>query len=290
MRWLREPLLHFVVIGVALFALFYQVTDQEELSDNRIVISSADTDRIATLFKRKWQRLPTRKELDGLVEAKIREEILYREALAMGLIEDDIIVRRRMAQKMEFLFTDLADAAEPTDEELHRFLSANSEKFEVSARTSFVHVYFSVDKRGQNVETDARRLLAMLHTQRSLPDPARVGDPFMVGYSFAEQSDHHVMRLFGAEFAKALSSVEVGGWRGPIASGYGLHLVYVQERTKPRLPPLAEIRDAVLYELKVARRLKTEEAFRKTLRERYTVVVERPQEGPERVTSEDSPK
>jgi len=110
-RWLQEPLFHFLLIGAALFVLFFQVADPEAVSDNRIVISETDIDRMITLFERKFQRLPTRQELNGLVEAQIREEVLYREALAMGLDQDDTIVRRRMAQKVEFMFNDLVDAA-----------------------------------------------------------------------------------------------------------------------------------------------------------------------------------
>ncbi len=135
--------------------LFYQVADPEMVSDDRIVISAADVDRLITLFERKWQRLPTAKELDGLVEAAIREEVLYREALAMGLDEGDTIVRRRMAQKVEFLFNDLADAKAPTEEELQAFLHENPDKFTESARTSFTHIYLNGDKRGNGVEREA---------------------------------------------------------------------------------------------------------------------------------------
>jgi len=286
-RWLREPLLHFLVIGAVLFALFYQVADPEAVSDNRIVISEVDMDRMITLFERRWQRLPSQGEVNGLVEAEIREEILYREALAMGLNEDDTIVRRRMAQKMEFLFNDLADAAEPAEEELQQFLRENPARFMESRRTSLIHVYLSADKRGENAETDGQRLLATLSAGPDSLDPAAVGDPFMLGYSFENQSDHQLARLFGADFAQALVSVEIGSWRGPIASGYGLHLVFVRERTEPRLPRLAEIRDTVRYELLAARRREADQAFYKTLRDRYTVVVDSPQAG-QRVASVDS--
>ena len=230
------------------------------------MISQADTDRLITLFERKWQRLPTTLELDGLVEAEIREEILYREALTMGLDDDDTIVRGRMAQKVEFLFNDLADAAAPSDEELQAFLCKNPGKFTESARTSFAQVYLNVDKRGDGVETQARKLLTTLNAEQDSLGLETVGDPFMFGYAFKEQSEHQVARLFGHAFAKSLIEMEPGTWRGPLATGYGLHLVYVSERTEARLPPLAEIRDAVLYELLAARRLEANQAFYKNLR------------------------
>jgi hypothetical protein len=235
-------------MGAAIFALFYQVADPESVTENRIVVSEADIDRMITLFERKLQRLPTQQELNGLVEADIREQILYREALAMGLDEDDTIVRRRMAQKVEFMFNDLIDAADPTDAELQQFLDANPDKFREPARTSFVHVYLNADKHGDDIETDARQLLAALKTADNGLEPANTGEPFMFGYTFENQSEHQVERMFGQDFAESLATLTPGSWQGPIASGYGLHLVYIHDRTESWLPSLDDIRDSVLYE------------------------------------------
>jgi hypothetical protein len=275
-RWLHEPLLHFLLIGTAIFILFYQVGDPEAVAENRIVISEADIDRMITLYERKLQRLPTPQELNGLVEAEIREQILYREALAMGLDEDDTIVRRRMAQKVEFMFNDLIDSAEPTDAELQTFLDENSARFVEPARTSFVHIYLNADKRGEGIETDARELLAALNSGEGSLDPGTAGDPFMFGYEFDNQSAHQIGRTFGRDFVESLGSLTTGSWQGPITSGYGLHLVYIKERAESWLPPLAEIRDSVLYELLAARRKQANQAFYQSLRERYEVIVEQP--------------
>ena len=275
-RWLREPLLHFLIIGAGLFALYYQVANPEAVSENRIVISESDIDRMITLFERKLQRLPTQQELEGLVEAQIREEILYREALAMGLDQDDTIVRRRMAQKVEFMFNDLADAAEPTDAELQAFLDENPDKFIESARTSFVHVYLNADQRGDKVRTDAEQLLETIELTQDAIDAVSVGDAFMFGYEFENHSDHQVSRMFGKDFALSLAALTTGSWQGPIISGYGLHLVYVTDRSEAWLPPLAEIRDTVLYELLAERRQQANHAFYKSLRERYDVTIEQP--------------
>ena len=273
-RWLQEPLLHFLLIGAGLFVLFYQVADPEDVTDNRIVVSESDIERIITLFERKLQRLPTQQELNGLVEAEVREEILYREALAMGLDEDDTIVRRRMAQKVEFLFNDLVEAAEPTEEELRQYLDQYPEQFFEPERLSFVHVYFNADKRSDNTRADAQHVLSQLNAEQGGIDPASAGDTFMFGYAFADQSERQVARMFGTEFVSALASLETGSWQGPVVSAYGLHLVYIEERTQPRLPPLDEIRDTVLNELLAERRKQANQAFYKALRERYDVVVE----------------
>ena len=275
-HWLKDPLLHFLLIGAALFALFYQVADPAEVADNRIVITEADIDRMITLFERKLQRLPTQQELNGLIEAQIREEILYREALAMGLDQDDTIVRRRMAQKVEFMFNDLADAAEPSDDELQTFLDAHSDKFIEPVRTSFDHVYLNADKRGTNVEADAQQLLQALNSDQEQADPSSAGDPFMFGYAFANQSEHQISRMFGRDFAKSLAALAADSWQGPVASGYGLHLVYIKDRSDAWLPPLTEIRESVLYELLAERRQQANQAFYQALRERYDVIVEQP--------------
>lgn len=276
-RWLQEPLLHFVLIGAALFALFYQVADPESVADNRIVISEADIDRLITLYERKLQRLPTPQELNGLVEAQVREEVLYREALAMGLDQDDTIVRRRMAQKVEFMFNDLVDAADPTDEELEQFLRDHSDKFMESARTSFTHIYLNADKRDQTAEADAQQLLETLNSNQGVINPAATGDNFMFGYTFENQSDHQVSRIFGNEFTQSLANLKANTWQGPVVSGYGLHLVYITERKQAWLPPLSDIRDTVLFELLAERRKSANMQFYETLRERYDIIVEMPE-------------
>ena len=276
-RWLQEPLLHFVLIGAALFALFYQVADPESVADNRIVISEADIDRLITLYERKLQRLPTPQELNGLVEAQVREEVLYREALAMGLDQDDTIVRRRMAQKVEFMFNDLVDAADPTDEELEQFLRDHSDKFMESARTSFTHIYLNADKRDQTAEADAQQLLETLNSNQGVINPAATGDNFMFGYTFENQSDHQVSRKFGNDFTQSLANLKANTWQGPVVSGYGLHLVYITERKQAWLPPLSDIRDTVLFELLAERRKSANMQFYETLRERYDIIVEMPE-------------
>lgn len=280
-RWLQEPLLHFLLIGVALFLLFYQVADPEDVADNRIVISQADIERIITLYERKMQRLPTQAELNGLVEAEIREQILYREALAMGLDENDTIVRRRMAQKVEFLFNDLADVIEPADEELQEYLDAHPDKFSEPVRTSLVQVYFNADRRGGKVTADARQLLSELLAGQAAVESDDLGDPFMFGSGFDNQSDQQLARMFGSDFMRALENVEAGSWQGPIPSAYGLHLVNIKQRTEARLPALAEVRDSVLYEVLAERRQQANQSFYKALRERYQVIVEeqRPETG-----------
>ncbi len=283
-RWLKEPLLHFLLIGAGLFVLFFQVADPESLVDNRIRIGAADIERMTVLFERKWQRPPSPKEVDGLIEAQIREEVLYREALAMGLDEDDTIVRRRMGQKMEFLFKDVAEASEPSEAELQAFYEEHPDKFSAAGRTSFDHVYLSTDQRGGDAVTVARDLLPALNADSDGAAPATVGDRFMPGYRFDHQSDQQIARMFGHAFVQALATLEPDAWRGPLVSSYGVHLVHVRERTPEYLPPMADVRPMVLRELLTMRRREADQTFYQTLRDRYTVVVERPEGEAQRVT------
>ena len=162
-KLLREPLLHFLVIGAGLFFLFNQVGDPEIGTDDRIVITQANLDRLATVWLRRMGRPPTSQEREQQLDHYIRQQVLYREALAMGLDQDDVIVSRRLAQKMEYLFSDLSVIPKPSEAELSSFLSENPAKFTVPAHISFSQLYLDPNRRGQEVYADAQKLLTQLH-------------------------------------------------------------------------------------------------------------------------------
>jgi len=274
-RLIREPLLHFLLLGAGFFLLFYQVADPPEReSPDRIVVTRADTDRLVAQWQRQWQRPPTAEELDGLIESFIREEILYREALALGLDKDDVIIRRRLGQKLEFLFKDLAEQVEPKDEELERYLQQNAERYAVAGRFSFDHIYFNRDKRGAAAEKDARETRAQLNVQTGSIDSLNLGDSFLYQYHFEKQSPAQISRIFGQKFADQLPGLENGEWRGPIESGYGVHLVYVRERIQPGKPSLDDVRDKVRWDVIAEKRREIDTAFYRELRQRYDVRLE----------------
>ena len=179
------------------------------------------------------------------MEDHIREEILYREAIAMGLDRDDTIIRRRLRQKMEFLPQDLVEQAEPTEEELRTYLRENPDAFQVESRVTFQQIYLNRERRGAAVETEARRLLADLQSNGGPVEPLVLSDPILLPHDFQLLSVSEIARLFGQEFASRLSEIEPGGWSGPVTSGYGLHLVRVGERLPARMPELSEVRKAV---------------------------------------------
>ncbi len=274
-KWLREPLLHFILIGGAIFFLYGLLNDEVVVDDgNRIVITGADVDRLITLWEQKWQRLPTQIELEGLVEAQIHEEVLYREAMAMGLDQDDTIVRRRLAQKVEFISSELTSPAEPTEADLADYLAAHAEKFEVPGRISFVQIYLNTDRRGEHAQDDALLLLDQLRKPALHVDIMTAGDTFMLDQQHEQLTEHGVARLFGKTFASKLFALEAGGWKGPIASGYGLHLVRIGSKTNSSQPNLDAVRDRVRDEWLFQQRRAGDEVFYNELRKRYEITVE----------------
>ena len=216
-KLLREPLLHFLVIGAGLFILFNQVGDLEVEADNRIVITQTDLDRLAAVWLRRMGRPPTSQERERQLDHYIREQVLYREALAMGLDQNDIIVRRRLAQKMEYLFNDLSLIPEPTEAELSSFLSENPEKFTVPASISFSQIYLDPTRRGQKVREDAKKLLAQLHAQKGVADDvASKGDRSLLPYDYSEERENELASQFGKSFAAQLFALPRGQLAGPV--------------------------------------------------------------------------
>jgi len=246
-RWLREPLLHFLLIGFALFAVYaYMHRGRGGVESSRqIVLSLDELQQMDTYFVSQWHRQPTPAEFQAMVEDKVREEVLYREGLAMGLDKDDTIVKRRMAQKMQFLAEDVAAAHEPSTAELKAWFDKNSSKFALPSRYSFRHLYFSPDKRGQNAQNDAVKVLTKITGQPEDSKQAVFADPFMFQDYYGDRTPEALVKEFGPQFAVALEKVKPGSWQGPMESGYGWHLVFVDTVIPGRIPTLEEIESDV---------------------------------------------
>jgi len=273
-RLVREPLVHFLLLGGLLFGAYYALNDEPQITDvNRIVIDEAQMASIAATFQRTWLRPPTQKELASLVEDRIKEEILYREALALGLDQDDLVIRRRLRQKMEFINTDLTDPGSPSEAELQAYLDANMDRFRSTERLSFTQVYLKEDD-----QEGATKLLQQLAGHPpSKREREKLGDASLLP-GVMERADRQALgRVFGSDFAAELLSAPLKKWSGPYASPYGLHLVYVSERLPAREPPLGEVRSAVEREWLAERQREANERFYQALRGRYTVEVAYPQ-------------
>jgi len=283
-RWLREPLVHFLVLGAALFVVSRAVkpaTDRTAPS-RQIVLSLDDLRQLQIGFAAQWQRPPTEREMLGLLENRIKEEILYREALAMGLDKDDTIVRRRMAQKMEFLAEDVSTAHEPTTEELKAWFAGNTAMFTQPARVTFRHLYFSPDRRGRTARPDATAALAKLAGKPAgWTGAAALGDPFMFQDYLADRTPEQIAKDFGPPFAKALFSETPGAWTGPIESGYGWHLVFVDSLTPERAPSFEEIEPDVKTAWLAKRKAEAWDEAYKKMRAKYELVLPAPPQAAE---------
>jgi hypothetical protein len=273
---LREPLFQFLLLGAVLFALFGIFGKKNEAeAPAKIVISAQRVATLADGFSRTWRRPPTEQELQGLVDDYIRDEVFYREGRAAGLDRDDVIIRRRVRQKMEFLAEDMA-AVEPSEEQLTAYLASHPERFRTQERLTFHHVFLSATRRGGAMGNDSKELANVLARASAAENAAALGDPFLLGEEFRSLSQSDVARTFGDAFAKQILAVEPGRWQGPIPSSFGLHFVFVDERTPGNLPQLDGVRQAVQKEWLNERRLEAEQALYRKLRDRYQIVVEAP--------------
>jgi peptidyl-prolyl cis-trans isomerase C len=278
-RFLREPLLHFLVIGAALFAYYHAATRGSAGVEpsRQIQLTLDDLTQLDLYFESQWRRPPTPEELDHLIENKIQEEVLYREALAMGLDKDDTIVKRRLAQKMEFLAEDVAAAHEPTPDELRSWFAKNSERFALPRRVSFRHLYFSPDRRGAHARDAAEQALEKLADQpQSSSLAASLADPFMLQDYYGDRTAEQLEKEFGPGFAKAVEELPPGSWQGPIESGYGWHLVFVDTVVPRRVPALEEVEPDVKTAWLSAQKERSRDDAYKAMRAKYTVLLPAP--------------
>jgi peptidyl-prolyl cis-trans isomerase C len=214
----------------------------DQTDRKRIVLTEDDVSQLALMWQAQGHPPPTPEEMQGLLESRIREEVLYREALATGLDKDDTIVKRRMVQKMDFLAEDLSDLRQPSREELKEWFAKNAGRFTLPGRVSFRHLYFSFDKHGE--KTAAASAAALKQVAGKPPDSSEVAalaDPFMFQDYYGDRSFDYIAKTFGPGFARALFELKAGSWQGPIESGYGWHLVFIDSLTPARLPEFEEV-------------------------------------------------
>jgi len=276
-KLMREPLVHFLLLGAAIFAAYSLMSKGSSGEPGKIVVTQGQLASIRVGFTRTWQRPPTREEWEGLIRERVREEVYYREALALSLDKDDLIIRRRLRQKMEFVANDVAAQVEPREAELTEFLAKHPDRFRVEPRFTFRQVYLNPAKRGVNLARDAAQLLARLNQAGGNTGFAAMGDSFLLDHEFTVVPASEVAKQFGEKFAAKLSEISPGPWQGPVESGYGVHLVRVGERTQGGAPALADVREAVRREWDNARRLEANETFYQELLKRYTVTIENPE-------------
>ena len=274
----KEPLIQFLLIGACIYgaAELYGAPD-EAVIDRTIVVDAGRIETFISEWQRRWNRPPTRQELDRVIENFVREDILYRQAVAMGLNEDDPVTRRRMAQKLEFLTNDIALFKEPAEGELEQFFEDTIELYREPDLISFSQVFLNPDAREDSTLDDAAALLAQLKAA-GVPDPATLeaGDRVMLQSYYPQVSELDIRRWLGSGFSEAVMELAPERWHGPVLSGYGVHLVYVYSREEAPPPVFADVRQVVLENWQSEQQEKFQVEFFESLKSRYDIVIAEP--------------
>ena len=272
-RLIREPLVQFLLIGVAIFAIYELVASQSEPPRDRIVVTEGRAQQLALVFAKTWQRSPSPQEMRGLIDAYVKEEIYYREAIKLGLDRDDTLIRRRMQQKMEFLSEPSDDRLAASDATLQSFYDANQADFLIEPEVEFQQILIDSEKDREPAEVRAEQLLRQLRDSSQDVDASELGDATLLPYATRLSSVTRIGNAFGENFAKKLATLPAGEWTGPIKSPFGLHLVRITDRRDERLPPLNEIRKAVEQKWRTQERDQFQQDEYDRLRANYEVVA-----------------
>ena len=279
MKILREPLLHFLLIGAAFFLYYNFFSDRGKDTDGKtIVVDAAEIEWMKASWQQRWNRPPMPDELDGMIRDYVRETVLYREALALGLDKDDRFIRQRLGLKMEFLAADLAALSPPGEDELRAYFEAHMDRYQQPPRYTFTQVYFDPDKRGKATLDDAEAVKARLAAGAG-DDPGSLGDSLMLGSDFPDKDQVDIQNLFGSVFAQSVVGLPPGQWHGPLTSGYGVHLVYVSSVSEPPAPDFDALRDRLVQDWTADEGDELKEKFYAGLRDQYTVIIEQPAAG-----------
>jgi hypothetical protein len=273
---ISEPLAHFFLAGAVLFAAFsFLEKEPESVADQKqIEINADDIRQIAVSWLSQGRSPPTADQLQSLVDQKVTEEVLFREGVALGLDRNDEIIKRRVAQKMDFLAADVAALQEPSNAELREWFSQNSSRFALSPHASFRHLYFSPDRRGKAARSDAMSALGVIAGKPAAsPEVAAVADPFMLRNYYGDSTPDQMVKEFGPGFAANLFTLKPGSWQGPVQSGYGWHLVWIDAMKPGRVPAFEEVEADVKSAWIDARYQEVKRSAVEEMRSRYTVTV-----------------
>jgi peptidyl-prolyl cis-trans isomerase C len=273
---LSEPLLHFFVVGGIVFGGYrlFVAEPEQAVDTQRIELTENDVRQLTVSWLAQGRPQPSPDELRSLVDQKVTEEILSREAVALGLDQDDQIIKRRLAQKMDFLAADLAALGDPTDAQLADWYSKNSDRFALPPHASFRHLYFSPDTRGGSARDDAAAALAVLADKPAdAPENQTLADPFMLRNFYGDATPAQTAKEFGPAFAETLFGLKPGAWQGPVQSGYGWHLVWLESIEPGRVPLYEEVKPDVKAAWLDARYQEVKRTALEEMRSRYTVVV-----------------
>jgi parvulin-like peptidyl-prolyl isomerase len=265
---LQEPLLQFLLIGLGFFILYGLVNKQKD-GEDIIVIDTYDVDNIIASWEMQWKRLPTDEELKSLIQQNIKQEIFYQEALKMKLDHNDEIIKRRLAQKMQFLSNDIVSMSEPTIEELTKYYDSNFENYLTPYSFSFYQIVFSQDNRKDPKRDAENELIELGHS--SIEQSKKKGDKLPFPFFFENVDEGEINRQLGLNFSKSLETLDTGAWHGPIQSGFGYHLVYLIKKTGPQIPDFETVKKEVKRDMEYENQKKMNELIFEELKKNYTI-------------------
>ncbi|GLB47709.1 peptidylprolyl isomerase [Neptunitalea lumnitzerae] len=269
-KLLKEPLVHFFLIGAVLFVVYGLVNERSNNED--IIVDKEDVAHMAELWQLQWHRPPTAEELQGLIDRYVEQEVLYREALKLNLDHNDEIVKRRLAQKMEFLGNDLSTMVAPaTEENVLAFYEKHKDNYQSDYVYSFKQIIFTGDHH-QNPMVAAKNILKEKEnlTAEQLKE---AGDAFPLNFEFTNVDSFYINRELGDGVAEQLKTLETGRWDGPIVSGFGVHLVYIEKQIKPKIQPFEDVREKVTADYEYQMENDGKEAILNELKKKYHVII-----------------
>ena len=280
-----QPLIQFLVLGAVFYGLYaWIIGSRSGEPDNVIRVTVADVSRLDAAWRARWNRPPTQEELAGLVRSHVREIALYRHAVAMGLDQDDVVVRRMLGQKLQTLSQNLLELSlSPTDQELRTYFTANAERYQPPDLITFTQIFLNPDRRGDETLEDAEEILGKL---RALSEPTEgiesFGDSLMLQRYYPRKDELEISKQFGQGFAQSVFELSPGEWHGPVLSGYGVHLVYVHDHAESPAPEFAVVEEMVKQDWLGDKRRDLQEKFVSDVLASYEVVFEDlPEESPE---------
>lgn len=276
MKLLHEPLVHFMFIGALIYASYgLLATPENNENENIIVVSAGELDWMKSSWEKRWNRPPTKQELNNIIDQYVRDTILYKEALNMGLDQNDTVIKKRLAQKVEYIAKDLVTYVDPTEQELQAYLLENIDDFRKPATYTFSQVFVDPDKRGENTLVDAEKIKeTLINEDVAIDDVDSYSDELMTSNYFENTSTIDIRRAFGTGFTDSLVSLEKRTWHGPILSGFGVHIVYVEEVIPSPIPKLTDVKQAVTQDWYDQKREELNEEFYIALKERYQIIID----------------
>ncbi len=270
-KLIKDPLLHFLIIGLILF-LVYGFVNNETVNREDIIIDNNDIESLTAKWEMQWKRPPTQEELGNLILQNIKQEVFYQEALKMNLDHNDEIIKRRLSQKMEFLSNDLATLYEPNDDELLTYFQKNSEKYMLPYSYSLYQVVFTNDNH-ENPNSVIESILAE-SKNLSFEGMKTKGDNLPFQYHYIKTNSDELASQLGSVFAEGLENLELNKWVGPVSSGFGNHIVYITNREKPILPELNTVQEIVLRDYQYDKQKEVNELIFKNLKKNYTITFD----------------